>query len=650
MQNTSPTDAELLAEWVRHQREAAFHQLVTRYAGLVHAAARRIGNDDALADEATQLVFILLARKAGSLVSRGSLAGWLHLTAVMQTKNLLRASRRENRKRTSLQAAMQNQPHHPHDSWKEMQPELDEALAALSEKDREALLLRFYRSLAVREVALILGIATDSAQKRIDRATGRLREKLAKRGCVAGGSLTAAMLTGFTSDAKAAGLPISALTSKAIAAGSSTSLTLPILLTTVMKATTFAPPVIALILGGAWIVTQRQTIQALDRHSDLLETTVSTRTSALIADASPAKLQRSNTYKNSRLSIDWSVVAEQFAKANPPGQLNKVDQFMLEKRLGEMTQEDLLAGIDDISSLDTTREMKESMEEALLRVLGGKFPEFAVVSLIRRYQDATGPVPLCLAEAFGKWAHYDFAKASAWMDEQIAAGTFDYKSLSGENWLQNKLQQVVVKSLLSQPGDAATLRVMQVPEESRENFLLEVALDPLKQDETASFAKLVRNSLPVTGQQKVFSWAACKLAEDLPAVAPFLENIGATSEERAFCVANVAVSKIGNISLQRKIGGTDIAAIRKWIGEQLPEAVDQVTARVLDNAVRMRAKTTFSEAAAFAVEFSHSSGNDELLGEFLKSSAAQSNKDHARTLAEKISDEALRKEILKSLD
>jgi len=97
---------------------------------------------------------------------------------------------------------------------------LDEALASLSENDREALLLRFYRALTVREVAATLGIATDAAQKRIDRATARLRSKLARRGVQTGGSLGTAMLAGFAADAQAATLPVSMLASKAIAAAS----------------------------------------------------------------------------------------------------------------------------------------------------------------------------------------------------------------------------------------------------------------------------------------------------------------------------------------------------------------------------------------------------------------------------------------------
>lgn len=222
---STSSDAELLSEWLDHQREAAFHALVDRYAGLVHMAARRTCGDESLAGEASQLAFITLARKARSLVSRGSLAGWLHATAILQARNLLRQRNREIRKLHILRTHMENQPQaSPAADWQRIQPVLDEALAALSTKDRETLLLRFYRSLSVREIATSLGIATDAAQKRLDRATEKLRGQLTRRGCQVGGSLAAVMLAGFAADAQGAALPsTSLLASNAIAATAGTT-------------------------------------------------------------------------------------------------------------------------------------------------------------------------------------------------------------------------------------------------------------------------------------------------------------------------------------------------------------------------------------------------------------------------------------------
>lgn len=268
MPDSGPTDAELLDDWLNRQLETSFHALVARYAGLVHMAAKRTCQDETLAAEASQLTFITLARKAKSLRSRTSIAGWLHLTAMMQAKNLLRHRQRENRKRQLLSTHMETEHQGPPaETWKHIQPVLDDALASLSSKDRETLLLRFYRSLSVREIAATLGIATDAAQKRLTRATDRLRRQLARRGCQAGGSLSAAMLAGLGADAQAASTATSILASKALAAtsagGVGTLTTLAIIMT---KKTTITTGAVLLLAGGG-IIAYNQSNKETDASS-----------------------------------------------------------------------------------------------------------------------------------------------------------------------------------------------------------------------------------------------------------------------------------------------------------------------------------------------------------------------------------------------
>ncbi len=255
MENSTPSDSELLAVWLARRSEPAFRALVTRYAALVHMAAKRTCCDDALAADASQLVFILLAQKAKSLTSRTSLAGWLHIAAIMQAKRLVAKSRRETRKLQHLHTVMEPQMHSSSESpWQEIQPVLDQLLASLSEKDRETLLLKFYRSLSVREIATTLGIGADAAQKRLDRATERLRQKLTRCGVhTATTSLAAILVAGFANDAHAVSSSISSLTGKAVAASAintslSTTITL-IIMTHKTRLTTAA----AVVLAGTTI-------------------------------------------------------------------------------------------------------------------------------------------------------------------------------------------------------------------------------------------------------------------------------------------------------------------------------------------------------------------------------------------------------------
>ena len=187
-------DHKLLADYARTGSEAAFSLLVKRHVGFVHAVARRQLNDDALAADVAQAVFLLLSRKAGSFGSRSVLVGWLFRTTRFVASRALRAEMR--RQRREQEAVAMQQLHSPDPHWNRFSPELDEAVARLGETDRNALLLRFAEGRNHREVGAILGLSEEAAKKRVNRALEMLRGKLAGRGV----TLTAVVLAGLLTD------------------------------------------------------------------------------------------------------------------------------------------------------------------------------------------------------------------------------------------------------------------------------------------------------------------------------------------------------------------------------------------------------------------------------------------------------------------
>lgn len=216
---TTSSDSELLRKWLDRGNEAAFEALVGRYAGLVQMAALRAGCDAAMAAEASQLTFITLAKKARSLASRQSLGGWLYLTAMLQAKNALSLQRHELRKREEFRTQMETRDDPTTGTWQRMQPLLNDAMRALSEGDREMLLMRFYRSMSTSEIGALLGIATEAAQRRVNRATERLRKQFERRGWkTSEAAFSPALMAGLGAEAELGGLSIPALSTKAIAA------------------------------------------------------------------------------------------------------------------------------------------------------------------------------------------------------------------------------------------------------------------------------------------------------------------------------------------------------------------------------------------------------------------------------------------------
>src|SRR5450756_1930128 len=87
-------DMELVRDYAARQSEPAFETLVARYVNLIYSAALRQVGDPHLAEEVTQAVFIILARKAGSLGAKTILPSWLHRTACYTAADALKIQRR----------------------------------------------------------------------------------------------------------------------------------------------------------------------------------------------------------------------------------------------------------------------------------------------------------------------------------------------------------------------------------------------------------------------------------------------------------------------------------------------------------------------------------------------------------------------------
>ena len=176
------TDQQLLLDYAERQSEAAFAALVQRYIDLVYSAAFRMVCDAHAAKDVTQSVFVALAQNARQLTDRPALAGWLHGTARNLAGKTIRSEVR--RRAREQEAVVMNEllSAYPEANWEHIAPHLDEALSELSEPDRDAVLLRYFKNHDLRTVGATLGISDDAAQKRVSRAVERLREFFAKRG------------------------------------------------------------------------------------------------------------------------------------------------------------------------------------------------------------------------------------------------------------------------------------------------------------------------------------------------------------------------------------------------------------------------------------------------------------------------------------
>lgn len=174
------SDHDLLSEFGANASETAFATLVDRHIGLVYSAAFRHLNDSHLAEDVTQAVFVLLARKASTISKKTILAGWLYRTARFVSADVLKTEARR-RKREQDAVETNNSAIAPSGKWEQAAPHLDDALSRLGEKDRATVLLRYFEGKSLHEVGEALGCTEEAARKRVDRAVDRLRSHLKER-------------------------------------------------------------------------------------------------------------------------------------------------------------------------------------------------------------------------------------------------------------------------------------------------------------------------------------------------------------------------------------------------------------------------------------------------------------------------------------
>ncbi|MDB6069044.1 MAG: polymerase, sigma-24 subunit, subfamily, partial [Verrucomicrobiales bacterium] len=165
--------------------EEAFAQLVHGTTPLVMAAAlRRCGGRHALAQEAAQITFVDLARRAPSLRADATLLGWLHQRAARAAGDLMKTEQRRA-VREQLAAEGTGSVYSLDDNpgstrWENYREEVDAALARLKLEEHTAILLRCAEGLEFEAVGTALGCSAEAARKKVGRALEKVRASLAR--------------------------------------------------------------------------------------------------------------------------------------------------------------------------------------------------------------------------------------------------------------------------------------------------------------------------------------------------------------------------------------------------------------------------------------------------------------------------------------
>jgi RNA polymerase sigma factor (sigma-70 family) len=198
------TDGQLLERYVSGREEAAFAALVRRHGPMVWGVCRRALRSPQDAEDAFQATFLVLVRRAASVVPREMVANWLygvaHKTALKARAMTARRGAREKQVTAMPEPALEQQ-----ELCDRLQPLLDQELSHLPDKYRVIIALCDLEGKTRKEAARQLSLPEGTVASRHATARAMLARRLARHGLPVSGAALAAVLA---QNEASAGVPI----------------------------------------------------------------------------------------------------------------------------------------------------------------------------------------------------------------------------------------------------------------------------------------------------------------------------------------------------------------------------------------------------------------------------------------------------------
>lgn len=402
-------------------------------------------------------------------------------------------------------------------------------------------------------------------------------------------------------------------------------------------------PVLALAVAGMLLVKQRRNVAGLEAENLELR--------RLILDVPGTDDGTRSQIKRPMADqpIDWDKLAG-LLRDNTAG--NQAGMYSIQRRLLAMDTAELLAALDHIAPMDEATRL--ILENLILDALCKKDPEAALERFKGKLRGQEGMETYQLTQALKDWAKKDLMGATVWLDREVAAGTFDARSLDGKNSVWTRLEAAVVFGQFPADPTKAEARLSNLPPAMREDILGQADnFHKMREGDEIAYAEIVRRQLDEKGRVAAIAGRAKKTLDrggDFAAVDEYLNSVYAAPDERERAAAEVAGTFAQSLAQKKELRTSEIEEMRTWAARDAPGAVGRLTGQALGMAVSFGGSMDFAEASALALRYRESDGNDDALHGFLSKLDPMTNKAEARRLAETITDSGKREDMIRRFE
>lgn len=173
----SPADQVLFDQWITRRDASAFTCLAEKYAAMVYAVGRRITGNTHDAEDVAQAAFEALASQRRA--PRVHLGVWLHRVATYRALNHLKSQQRRAEREARYE---RERPKHTEIGWDDIYELVDEAIAALPDKQRDVVVAHYLEGKTHDAIARELGVSRPAVTQRVQAGVAGIRAALGKRG------------------------------------------------------------------------------------------------------------------------------------------------------------------------------------------------------------------------------------------------------------------------------------------------------------------------------------------------------------------------------------------------------------------------------------------------------------------------------------